>query len=57
MSGTLETLTPSGYAVVSPAGVIHWCVVPSLIHGVTPPWRWSVARFCVKQAAGMTPVA
>ena len=47
MSGTFSTLTPCGYDVVSPAGVIHWCGVPSLIQGVTPPWRWMVARFCV----------
>src|SRR5664280_262044 len=50
MSGTFETLTPFGYGVFSPAGVIHWYGVPSLIHGVAPPWRWSVARFCVYDA-------
>ena len=33
MSGTFSTLTPCGQGVVSPAGVIHWCGVPSLIHG------------------------
>ena len=42
---TLLTLTPCGYAVFSPEGVIHWCGVPSLIHGVMPPWRCNVARF------------
>src|SRR5664279_4661862 len=50
MSGTLKTLTPLGYGVPSPAGVIHWYGVPSLIHGVAPPWRWTDARFCVYEA-------
>ena len=45
MSGTLLTLTPFGYAVFSPVGVVHWCGVPSLIHGVMPPCRCRVARF------------
>ena len=49
MSGTSRTLTPCGHVVFSPAGVIHWCGVPSLIHGVVPPCRCSVARFCLKQ--------
>ncbi|GAO04623.1 hypothetical protein PSR1_03518 [Anaeromyxobacter sp. PSR-1] len=52
MSGTFITLTPFGYEVESPAGVIHWCGVPSLIHGVMPPWRCSVARFSAKQPIG-----
>ena len=52
MSGTLSTLTPSGHAVSSPAGVIHWCGVPSEIHGVFPPCRWSVARLSAKHSAG-----
>src|SRR5512132_3612973 len=47
MSGTFRALTPAGYAVFSVAGVIHWCVFPSLIHTVLLPWRWMVARFCV----------
>src|SRR5512139_503853 len=47
MSGTLRALTPDGYGVVSLAGVIHWCVLPSLIHTVLLPWRWTVARFSV----------
>ena len=46
MSGTFCVLTPFLSVAVSPAGVIHWWGVPSLIHGVKPPWRWSVARFC-----------
>ncbi len=50
MSGTSLTLTPCGHAVSSSAGVIHWCGVPSEIHGVMPPCRWSVARFCLKQS-------
>ena len=37
----------------SPAGVIHWCGVPSLIHGVMPPCRCRVARFSVKQSVGL----
>ena len=49
MSGTSCTATPCGHAVVSLAGVIHWCGVPSLIHGVVPPWRWRVARLSLKQ--------
>ena len=52
MSGTFSTLTPCGQSVVSPAGVIHWCAVPSLIQGVVPPCRWSVARLSVKQLSG-----
>ena len=48
MSGTLRTLTPWGHGVSSPAGVIHWCGVPSLIHGVVPPCRCSVARLSLK---------
>jgi hypothetical protein len=52
MSGTLLTLTPFGYGVLSSAGVIHWCGVPSLIQGEMPPCRWSVARFSAKQPAG-----
>src|SRR5512140_2415992 len=51
MSGTLLTLTPCGHMVFSPAGVIHWCGVPSLIHGVLPPCRCSVARLSLKQSA------
>ena len=47
MSGTFRALTPAGYGVVSLAGVIHWWVLPSLIHTVLLPWRWMVARFCV----------
>ena len=42
--GTVK-LTPCGQLVPSPAGVIHWCGVPSEIHGVMPPCRCSVARF------------
>ena len=49
MSGTFSTLTPCGQGVVSPAGVIHWCGVPSLIHGVMPPCRCRVARLSLKQ--------
>ena len=37
MSGTFWTLTPRGYGVVSFAGVIHWCGVPSLIQTVLLP--------------------
>ena len=40
--------------MASPAGVVHWCGVPSLIHGVMPPWRWSVARFSEKQVLSLT---
>ena len=50
MSGTFATLTPCGQVVFSPAGVIHWCGVPSLIHGVVPPCRCSVARLSLKQS-------
>ena len=53
MSGTAVTLTPFGYEVFSPAGVIHWCGVPSLIQGEMPPCRCSVARFSAKQPAGL----
>ena len=53
MSGTFCTLTPLGYGVFSPAGVIHWCGVPSLIQGVWPPCRWRVARFSGEHAAGL----
>ena len=49
MSGTSRTLTPCGQSVFSPAGVIHWCGVPSLIHGVMPPCRCRVARLSLKQ--------
>ena len=49
MSGTFFTSTPSGHGVSSLAGVIHWCGVPSLIHGVVPPWRCKVARLSLKQ--------
>ena len=52
MSGTFCTLTPCGHGVSSPAGVIHWCGVPSLIHGVMPPCKCRVARLSLKQAAG-----
>ncbi len=46
MSGTFRALTPFGYAwAEAGAGVIHWWVVPSLIHTVLLPWRWMVARF------------
>src|SRR5512146_2775537 len=48
MSGTFLTLTPSGHMVSSPAGVIHWCGVPSEIHGVLPPCRCRVARLSLK---------
>ena len=34
MSGTGCVLGP--FMGVSPSGVVHWCGVPSLIHGVTP---------------------
>ena len=53
MSGTFCLLTPDAYEVVSPAGVIHWLGVPSLIHGVAPPCRWTTARFCVYISATM----
>src|SRR3990172_2627372 len=49
MSGTLTTLTPSGHGVLWLGGVIHWCGVPSLIHGELPPCRCSVARLSLKQ--------
>src|SRR5665811_736441 len=55
MSGTFWTLTPCGHMVVSPAGVIHWCGVPSLIHGVVPPCRCRVARLSVQHIAGLIP--
>ncbi len=53
MSGTFALLTPVVYEVVSPAGVIHWLGVPSLIHGVAPPCRWTTVRFCVYISATM----
>src|ERR1700746_2568841 len=43
MSGTGCVLTP--FRGVSSSGVVHWCGVPSLIHGVAPPCKCSVARF------------
>ena len=49
MSGTFWASWPLGHDVLSLAGVIHWCGVPSEIHGVRPPWRCSTARFCWKQ--------
>ena len=53
MSGTFSTLTPCGQLVVSFSGVIHWCGVPSLIHGVTPPCRCTEARLSAKQPSGL----
>ena len=40
MSGTFWTLTPCGQGVSSPAGVIHWCGVPSLIQHVASGGHW-----------------